>query len=141
MRKFNKKTIFTALLVYLYSILAVPAINFRLEQSISDPISLVGFQAIHVIISYILFALAIVTIGREKKRSETLLWEILLIDLPSVWMATLVIQVYLFAMYAGISLLETNATFLTRIGALIAGAEIYRYIRYIKDRERKTKSE
>lgn len=43
MRKFNKKTIFTALLVYLYSILAVPAINFRLEQSISDPISLVGF--------------------------------------------------------------------------------------------------
>ena len=104
MRKFNKKTIFTALLVYLYSILAVPAINFRLEQSISDPISLVGFQAIHVIISYILSALAIVTIGREKKRSETLLWEILLIDLPSVWMATLVIQVYLFAMYAGVSL-------------------------------------
>ena len=37
-------------------------------------------------------------------------------------MATLVIQVYLFAMYAGISLLETNATFLTRIGALMAGA-------------------
>lgn len=32
MRKFNKKTIFTALLVYLYSILAVPAINFRLEH-------------------------------------------------------------------------------------------------------------
>ena len=44
-------------------------------------------------------------------------------------------------MYAGVSLLETNAMFLTRIGALMAGAEIYRYIRYIKDRERKTKSE
>lgn len=88
-----------------------------------------------------MFALAIVAIGREKKRPESLLWEILLIDLPSVWMATLVIQVYLFTMYAGISLLETNATFLTRIGALMAGAEIYRYIRYIKDREQKTKSE
>lgn len=44
-------------------------------------------------------------------------------------------------MYAGVSLLEMNAMFLTRIGALMAGAEIYRYIRYIKGRKHKTESE
>ena len=77
-----------------------------------------------------LIGFAIILISQDQKQANKIILEIIIIDIPSIWLVTLPIQIRIFGVYYGMSWIHNNTDFLSKIGTLLLSAEIYRYYIY-----------
>lgn len=133
MKKNNIKSILIVLLIYFYSLILLPIISKQPYHFIIDIKYFAALRTIFYIITYLLIGFAIILISQDRKQANKIILEIIIIDIPSIWLVTLPIQIRLFGVYYGISWIHNNTDFLSKIGTLLLSAEIYRYYTYKKN--------
>lgn len=128
--KKNIKSILIVLLLYFYTLVLLPIISKQLYHFIMDIRYFATLRTIFFIITYLLIGFAIILISQDQKQANKIILEIIIIDIPSIWLVTLPIQIRIFGVYYGMSWIHNNTDFLSKIGTLLLSAEIYRYYIY-----------
>lgn len=127
--KVNKKPYIFIIILYCYLFLLYTDLYNKIELLSESPITTMFIKYGVYFLSNILLGIIISYIAYCPKKKETLILDILLLDIPAIWMSTLFIQLIYFSFYP-VSFHLNWQNFL-RVGALIIGLEIFRYIRML----------
>lgn len=127
--KVNKKPYIFIVILYCYLFLLYTDLYNKIELLSESPITIMFIKYGVYFLSNILLGIIISYIAYCPKKKETLILDILLLDIPAIWMSTLFIQLIYFSFYP-VSFHLNWQNFL-RVGAIIIGLEIFRYIRML----------
>lgn len=127
--KVNKKPYIFIIILYCYLFLLYTDLYNKIELLSESPITTMFIKYGVYFLSNILLGIIISYIAYCPKKKETLILDILLLDIPAIWMSTLFIQLIYFSFYP-VSFHLNWQNFL-RVGAIIIGLEIFRYIRML----------
>ncbi len=127
--KVNKKPYIFIVILYCYLFLLYTDLYNKIELLSESPITTMFIKYGVYFLSNILLGIIISYIAYCPKKKETLILDILLLDIPAIWMSTLFIQLIYFSFYP-VSFHLNWQNFL-RVGSIIIGLEIFRYIRML----------
>lgn len=127
--KVNKKPYIFIVILYCYLFLLYTDLYNKIELLSESPITTMFIKYGVYFLSNIFLGIIISYIAYCPKKKGTLILDILLLDIPAIWMSTLFIQLIYFSFYP-VSFHLNWQNFL-RVGAIIIGLEIFRYIRML----------
>lgn len=128
----NSLFIVKLVIFYVFTIIVIPSIRLYCKEVLAQSYYSTAAYALCNALIFIILSMIIISIGNEKKRTNRMLIEIAIIDIPALWMATIVLQCYFINIYFSINIIHLNMDFITLAGGLLIGAEVYRYYELIK---------
>lgn len=127
--KVNKKPYIFIVILYCYLFWLYTDLNDKIELLSKSPMTTVLVQYGIYFFTSILIGIIFSYIAYCPKKKETLILDVLLLDIPSIWMLTLFIQLIYFSFYP-VSF-HLNWQNFSSLGAMIMGVEIFRYVRML----------
>ena len=128
----NSLFIVKLVLFYVFAIIVIPSIRLYCKEALTKAYYSTAVHALGNAIIYLILSIILTSIGNEKKRTNRVLIEIVIIDIPALWMTTIVLQCYFINIYFSIDIIHLNMDFVTLAGGLLIGVEVYRYYKLIK---------